>query len=62
MPGPTQHRVEIETDPAGLELLDLRVDLRDGASLRPPGRGDLAQEICAAGVTALLRASARSPR
>jgi hypothetical protein len=51
--------VEIETDLAGLERLDLRLDLRDGASLRPVGRGDLAQEVCAAGVTSLLRASAR---
>jgi predicted RNA-binding Zn ribbon-like protein len=54
--------VQTELAAPALQQLDLRLDLRldgrTGSSLRAP-RGGLAQDICAAGVTALLRASAR---
>lgn len=44
---------------SGLERLTLRPDLRGTLSLRADGPGDLAHDICAAAVTALLRAMAR---
>ncbi|TQS41159.1 CGNR zinc finger domain-containing protein [Cryptosporangium phraense] len=44
---------------AGLESLGLRLDLGGPPSLRAEERGDLAREIAAATVTALLRATAR---
>jgi len=53
----------IDTDTAvdttALDGLPLRPDLRGNLSLRADGPGDLARDICAATVTALLRASAR---
>jgi hypothetical protein len=51
--------IETVEDAAGLERLDLRLDLRGGPSLCAARDGDVAQDICAAGITALLRASAR---
>lgn len=47
------------TDTAALDALALRPDLRGTLSLRATGPGDLAHDIAAAAVTALLRASAR---
>ena len=44
---------------AGLDALTLRLDLRAGPSLRADVPSDLAQDICAATVAALLRATAR---
>jgi predicted RNA-binding Zn ribbon-like protein len=44
---------------AGLDALGLRLDLRAAPSLRADPPGDLASDICAATVTALLRATAR---
>jgi predicted RNA-binding Zn ribbon-like protein len=44
---------------SSVEALTLRLDLRGIPSLRADGPGDLAQDICAAAVTALLRAMAR---
>src|SRR5690242_19947725 len=44
---------------SGLDGLTLRPDLRGTPSLRADGPGDLARDIAAATVTALLRATAR---
>jgi predicted RNA-binding Zn ribbon-like protein len=44
---------------SGLDALTLRPDLRGEPSLRADVSGDLARDICAATVTALLRAMAR---
>ncbi len=51
----------IESDPCttGLDGLALRLDLRGALSLRADVPGDLAGDICAATVAALLRATAR---
>lgn len=51
----------IESGPgtAGLDGLALRLDLRGAPSLRADVPGDLAGDICAATVAALLRATAR---
>ena len=52
----------IEPDPAdlsGLDGLTLRPDLRGSPSLRADPSGDLARDVSAATVTALLRATAR---
>jgi predicted RNA-binding Zn ribbon-like protein len=43
----------------GLDALALRLDLRAALSLRAEVPGDLARDICAATVAALLRATAR---
>jgi predicted RNA-binding Zn ribbon-like protein len=51
--------VDTEADPGGLERLDLRLNLREDLSLHPARDGDVARDVCATGVTALLRASAR---
>jgi predicted RNA-binding Zn ribbon-like protein len=44
---------------SGLDALALRLDLRGAPSLRAEVPGDLARDICAATVAALLRATAR---
>ena len=52
----------IEPDPSltsGLDALALRLDLRGTPSLRADVPGDLARDICAATVAALLHAMAR---
>ena len=46
-------------DTSDLELLPLRLDLREAPSLRADRPGDLAGDIAAATVAALLRATAR---
>lgn len=52
--------VETTAVAGDLDHLDLRFSLRGGISLRTTGGPtDLARDVCAAGVTALLRASAR---
>ena len=51
--------VDTAVDTAALDGLALRPDLRGNPSLRADGPGDLAHDICAATITALLRASAR---
>jgi predicted RNA-binding Zn ribbon-like protein len=47
------------SETSGLEALPLRLDLRGTPSLRADLPGDLARDICAATVAALLRATAR---
>lgn len=47
------------TGASGLETLPLRLDLRGTPTLRPDGPDDLARDIAAATVPALLRAMAR---
>ncbi|WIM99046.1 CGNR zinc finger domain-containing protein [Actinoplanes oblitus] len=52
----------LEPDPgdtSGLDALSLRLDLSGAPSLRADEPGDLARDVCAATVAALLRASAR---
>ena len=51
--------IEPDLSPFDLQPLALRVDLQGVPSLRPETPGDLAQDISAATVTALLRAMAR---
>ena len=51
--------IEPDLSPFDLAPLALRVDLRGAPSLRAEAPGDLAQDISAATVTALLRAMAR---
>lgn len=51
--------IDSVVDPAGLESLALRVDLDGAMGLRAEPAGDLARDIAAGTVTALLRASAR---
>jgi predicted RNA-binding Zn ribbon-like protein len=51
--------IETVADTAHLERIGLRLDLRGSPSLRSVEDGDLAEDICAAGIAALLRASAR---
>jgi predicted RNA-binding Zn ribbon-like protein len=51
--------IETDVDTAALEDLELRPDLRGDLNLRAAPAGDLAREVCAATLTALLRASAR---
>lgn len=51
--------IETDVDTAGPDGLVLRPDLQGTPSLRADGPDDLAGEICAATITALLRASAR---
>ncbi len=46
-------------DTTDLDRFTLRPDLRGTPSLRADGPNDLARDVCAAAVTALLRASAR---
>jgi hypothetical protein len=52
--------IDTVADAADLERLGLRLDLRGSPSLRPVEDGDLGEDICAAGVAALLRALARA--
>jgi hypothetical protein len=54
--------IESTVDTAGLDGLTLRPDLANGMTLRPDGADDPIRDICAAAVTALLRASARPGR
>ncbi|CUU54996.1 Conserved protein containing a Zn-ribbon-like motif, possibly RNA-binding [Parafrankia irregularis] len=51
--------VDIRVDPAGLDRLTLRPDLRGSPSLLAVGPDGLVRDVCAATVTALLRATAR---
>jgi predicted RNA-binding Zn ribbon-like protein len=51
--------IDTVVDHAGLESLALRVDLDGAMGLRADPAGDLARDVAAATVTALLRASAR---
>ena len=51
--------IDIAVDTSALDGLSLRPDLRGSLSLRAEGPDDLAHDICAATITALLRASAR---
>ncbi len=51
--------IEIEVDTTDLDSFALRPDLRGTPSLCADGPDDLARDVCAAAVTALLRASAR---
>jgi hypothetical protein len=51
--------IDAEVDTTALDGLILRPDLRGGLSLRAAGPDDLAYDISAATVAALLRASAR---
>lgn len=51
--------IDVDIDPDGLQDLTLRPDLLNGPSLRADETGDLAQDIAAAGIAALLRAYAR---
>jgi predicted RNA-binding Zn ribbon-like protein len=51
--------MDTDMDTAALDGLALRPDLRGNLSLRADGPDDLAHDIAAAAVTALLRASAR---
>jgi predicted RNA-binding Zn ribbon-like protein len=51
--------IDTDVDTAALDGLALRPDLRGSLSLRADGPDDLAHDIAAAAVTALLRACAR---
>ena len=51
--------IETTADTAALAGLDLRLQLEGTPSLQAVAGGDLVHHICAAGVTALVRASAR---
>jgi predicted RNA-binding Zn ribbon-like protein len=51
--------INTDVDTAGLADFALRPDLRGNLSLHADGPADLAHDICAATITALLRASAR---
>ncbi|WP_261560508.1 CGNR zinc finger domain-containing protein [Frankia tisae] len=51
--------IDIRVDAAGLDRLTLRPDLRGSPSLLADGPDGLVRDVCAATVTALLRATAR---
>jgi predicted RNA-binding Zn ribbon-like protein len=51
--------IETEVDTTALDALALRSDLSGDLTLRAAHPGDLARDVCAASLTALLRASAR---
>lgn len=51
--------IETDLDTSGLDDLTLRADLRANPALCVDGPGGLVRDVCAATVTALIRASAR---
>lgn len=51
--------IETDLDPAALDGLTLHPDLRGRPTLRAAAPSELADDICAAAVTAVLRATAR---
>ncbi|KJE20164.1 putative Zn-ribbon protein [Frankia torreyi] len=51
--------IDVRVDAAGLDRLTLRPDLRGSPSLLADGPDGLVRDVCAATVTALLRATAR---
>jgi predicted RNA-binding Zn ribbon-like protein len=51
--------IDTDVDTAALDGLTLRPDLRGKLGLRADGPGDIARDIAAATITALVRASAR---